>query len=296
MPRIAYVNGRYVALDRASIAIEDRGFQFADGVYEVIALRGGALLDLNPHLARLGRSLDALSMAWPMARAALCRVLIETVRRNGHRDGLVYLQITRGRARREHAFPVPPVHPSLVVTVRPVSWEANARRAAQGIAVVTRPDLRWKRRDIKSVALLPNVLARQQAKEAGAGEAWLVDEAGFITEGAASSAWIIDRDGRLITRALGPVILAGITRETLLSHLADEGIPFEERGFSVEEALAAQEAFITGAGTLLMPVIALDGHPIGTGRAGPIAMRLRDLYVSAAQRTPVFSHVRENLI
>lgn len=296
MARVAFVNGAYRSIDAASIRIEDRGFQFADGVYEVCAVMDGSFLDLDAHLDRLDRSLGALKITWPMARRSLHAVMSETVRRNAVRDGLVYLEITRGAARRDHAFPPADVRPTLVVTVRPMNWSANAERASRGIAVVTEADPRWKHCDIKTVALLPNVLAREAARQAGAGEAWFVDAEGYVTEGAASNAWIVQDGRRLVTRGLDPTVLAGVTRATLIEAAATAGLSVDIRRFTPAEALEAREAFITGAGGLVLPVVSLDGHPIGPGVPGPIAETVRRLYLTCVRRTAViFSHLQHKL-
>jgi D-alanine transaminase len=278
MSRIAYVNGRYLPHAHAMIPIEDRGYQFSDGVYEVCEVRAGRLVDAPRHLARLDRSLSELAITPPMSRAALGVVLHETIRRNRIRDGVVYLQITRGVARRDHAFPAKDTPPSLVVTARGVDLAANEKVAAEGIAVITLPDERWARVDIKSIALLPNVLAKQAAREQGAREAWLVDASGCITEGASSNAWIVNRDGKLITRPLGRDILQGVTRTVLLDVIKEQGLEIEERAFTVEEAHAAREAFITSATQIVMPVVRIDGRPIGNGAPGMIATALRRDY------------------
>jgi D-alanine transaminase len=285
MPRWAYVNGSFVRHGDACVHIEDRGYQLADGVYEVWAVMGGRLADADGHFARLERSLGELRIPMPMTRAALTIVLQETVRRNRVGDGLVYLQVTRGVAPRDHAFPTRPVRPSVVVTARATDTRAAEARAAQGVAVITTPETRWARCDIKSVALLPNVMAKQAARERGAAEAWFVDELGLVTEGASSNAWIVDQDGVLRTRDLNANILRGITRASLLGLVADQHIAFAERPFTPDEAKTAREAFITGAGTLVLPVVRIDGVQIGDGRPGPVASRLRALYVSHARQT-----------
>ena len=282
MSRVAYVNGRFAPHGEAVVHIEDRGYQLADGVYEVWAVFGGRLADAEGHFARLERSLGELRIAMPMSRPALALVLRETVRRNQVKDGLVYLQVTRGVAPRDHAFPTHPVRPALVITAKPVDLAAAEARAAKGIGVVTAPETRWARCDIKTIALLPNVLARQAARERGAGEAWFVDELGLVTEGAASNAWIVDKDGVLRTRDLNANILRGVTRKSLLGLIAGQDLPVSERPFSVEEAKQAREAFITGAGALVTPVVSIDGVPIGDGRPGPVARGLRASYLSDA--------------
>ena len=285
MGRIAYVNGRFVAHGEAVVHIEDRGYQLADAVYEVWALFDGKLADPEGHFARLERSLGELRIAMPMTRAALTLVLKETVRRNRVREGLLYLQVSRGVARRDHAFPNPPVRPAVVMTVSAVDRVASEARAAKGVSVVTTPETRWGRCDIKTVGLLPNALAKQKAREAGAVEAWFIDDLGFVTEGASSNAWIVDGEGRLRTRDTNANILRGVTRGTLLEVIRREGLEIDERPFTPAEAVSAQEAFITGAGTLVLPVIAVDGKPVGEGRPGPVAQRLRRLYIEQAKAT-----------
>jgi len=278
MSRIAYVNGRYLPRAQAKVSIEDRGYQFADGVYEVCEVRGGRLIDERRHMARLDRSLNELRIARPMSPAALSIVLRETVRRNRVCDGIVYLQITRGVARRDFAFPPADTKASVVVTARCNDLARLELLAAEGIAVVTVPDIRWQRVDIKSVALLPNVLAKQTARDQGAREAWLVDAQGRITEGASSNAWIVSRDGKLVTHPLGRDILAGVTRSVVVDMLTAQGLTFEERAFSVEEAYAAREAFVTSASQIVLPVVSIDGRPIGNGAPGLIAAALRRDY------------------
>jgi D-alanine transaminase len=285
MGRTAYVNGRFVRHADACVHIEDRGYQLADGVYEVWAVMDGRLADAEGHFARLERSLGELSIPMPMSRRALEVVLHEAVRRNRVDEGLVYLQVTRGVAPRDHAFPSSPVKPAVVITAKATDAQAADAKAAQGIAVVTTPESRWARCDIKSVALLPNVLAKQAARERGAGEAWFVDELGLVTEGASSNAWIVDHEGVLRTRDLNANILRGITRKSLLELIADEGLSYAEAPFSPDEAKKAREAFITGAGTLVMPVVRIDGAQVGDGRPGPVASRLRALYVKHARQT-----------
>lgn len=287
MSRVAYVNGRFVPRRQAMVHIEDRGYQLGDGVYEVWAVFDGRLADAAGHLARLSRSLGELSIAAPMSEAALKILLAETLRRNRVTDGLVYLQVTRGVARRDHAFPDPPVAPSLVITAKSVDYAAAEARAAKGVAVITMPESRWARCDIKTVNLLPNVLAREAARRVGAAEAWFVDELGLITEGAASNAWIVDADGALRTRDIQANILRGVTRGSLLAIAAAIGRTVEERPFTVEEARSAREAFITGAGSLVTPVVRIDDWQLGDGSPGPVAKRLRGLYIQAARRRAV---------
>lgn len=278
MSRIAYVNGRYSPLCDAVVHIEDRGYQFSDGVYEVISLCAGRLVDELPHLDRLGRSLNELQIAWPMDRRPLQLVVREVVRRNRLRDGLVYLQISRGSAPRDHKFPVA-CEPSLVITVR------AARPPSQGLMekgamVITSPDIRWRRCDIKSVSLLPNVLAKQEAVESGAYEAWLVDEEGLVTEGTASNAWIVTEKGELITRDSCRAILDGITRRSILSVAAREGVGFQERPFSVAEAKLAREAFITSTSAMVLPIVQIDGEQVGDGAPGQLTRHLIREYES----------------
>ena len=278
MSRIAYVNGRYLPAAEARVSIEDRGYQFADGVYEVCEVRGGRLVDERRHMTRLERSLNELRIARPMSPAALSIVLREAVRRNRVRDGIVYLQVTRGVARRDFPFPAAGTKPSVVITARSNDLGRLEQLAAEGVAVVTVPDQRWQRVDIKSVALLPNVLAKQSARERGAREAWLVDAQGRVTEGASSNAWIVSREGKLITRPLGHDILPGITRSVVLDVIAAQGLALEERAFTVDEAYAAREAFITSASQIVLPVVSIDGRPVGNGAPGLIATALRRDY------------------
>lgn len=287
MGRIAYVNGRFVPKAEAFVHIEDRGYQLADAVYEVWALFDGKLADPEGHFARLERSLSELRIAMPMSRAALTLVLKEAVRRNRIREGLVYLQVSRGVATRDHAFPTVPTRPAVVVTVSRVDRAATEARAAKGVGVVTTPENRWGRCDIKTVGLLPNALAKQKAREAGAVEAWFVDDLGFVTEGASSNAWILDQDGALRTRDTNANILRGVTRLTLLDVAREAGLTVSERPFTPQEALEAKEAFITGAGSLVLPVVSVDGRPIGEGVPGPVALKLRRLYIERARATAI---------
>jgi D-alanine transaminase len=275
MSRIAYVNGRYLPLAQACVNVEDRGYQFSDGVYEVCEVRGGRLVDERRHIERLQRSLSELRIALPMTPAALGVVLCETVRRNRVRWGIVYLQITRGVARRDHAFPPAGTAPSVVVTARNLDLAGAEKLAADGVAVVTVPDNRWERVDIKSVSLLPNVLAKQAAREQGAREAWFVDRDGRVTEGSSSNAWIITRDGKVVTRHADHAILKGITRGVVLEQLVEQGLELEERAFTVEEAHGAREAFLTSASQIVTPVVQIDGRPVGNGAPGLIATALR---------------------
>jgi D-alanine transaminase len=285
MSRIAYVNGQYVAHKHASVSIDDRGYQFADGVYEVCEVFQGTLVDESRHMERLARSLAELQIGSPLTTGALGIVLREVLGRNKVSNGYVYLQVTRGVAPRDHAFPPGNVRPSLVVTARSIDPTKGEAVASKGVAIVTIPDIRWGRVDIKTISLLPNVLARQAAKDKGAYEAWLLDSDDMITEGAASNAWIIDKSGTIITRKADHSILRGITRTTLIEVIHSLGLVLEERKFGRSEALASSEAFITGATTLVTPVVLIDGQPIGDGRPGPITLKLRSLYHDAAART-----------
>lgn len=284
MPRIAYVNGRYVRHAAAAVHIEDRGYQFADGVYEVCEVKRGYIVDMPRHLDRLDRSLRELSIAWPVHRNVLTLILREVIRRNDVADGLVYVQVTRGVAARDFPFPEG-VRPALVVTARKVPAGTQDKRAETGIKVVTTPDNRWDRVDIKSVGLLPNVLAKQRAKDAGAQEAWFVDEEGMVTEGGSSNAWIVTSDGVLVTRPADQGILRGITRTTLLDVIASLGLKLEERRFTVDEAKNAREAFISSATTIAMPVVEIDGQPVANGHPGSITLSLRRAFFDIAEKT-----------
>ena len=284
MSRIAYVNGRYVPHAEAAVHIEDRGYQFGDGVYEVCEVRDGALIDETRHLARLARSLRELRIRRPMSDPALKVVLRETIRRNRVRDGIVYLQVTRGVARRDHYFPPESVAPALVVTARSSDRAKVEATAAAGASVITLPENRWPRVDIKSIGLLPNVLAKQQARDAGAREAWFVDADGFVTEGGSTNAWIVTAAGAIVTRPADAGILRGVTRATVFDMARELGLTIEERAFSVDEAKAAREAFITAATTIVTSVIAIDGAPVGDGAPGPVARELRRRFHDFAER------------
>src|SRR3954452_9261934 len=277
MSRIAYVAGQYLTHRQAAVHVEDRGYQFADGVYEVIAVTGGRLIDEAPHLARLHRSLSELRIPLPMPDASLRLVLREVLRRNGVETGIVYIQVTRGAAPRDHAFPKV-AKPVLVVTARR-SRPPNPRLGQDGIAVITIPDIRWQRCDIKSVSLLPNVLGKQQAREAGAYEAWQVDREGHVTEGTSTNAWIVTDDGTVVTRTPDNTILNGVTRRAVLEIIYREGYRFAERPFSVAEARAAREAFLTSTTAELLPVVRIDGEPVADGKPGPLSRKLRDAYL-----------------
>ena len=287
MSRFAYVNGQFVRHGEAAVHIEDRGYQLADGVYEVWAVFDGKLADAEGHFARLWRSLDELRIAHPMSEAALTLVLREAVRRNMVREGLVYLQVTRGVARRDHAFPNPAVPPSVVITAKSIDRAATNAKAEKGASVISVPENRWSRCDIKSIGLLPNALAKQAARERGAVEAWFVDDMGLVTEGASSNAWIVDAEGTLRTRDTNANILRGVTRSTLLEVIRETGLPISEKPFTVAEAQAAREAFITGAGSLVTPIVQVDGIKLGDGTPGPVAIRLRHAYIARAREKAV---------
>ncbi|MDR6303917.1 D-alanine transaminase [Nitrobacter vulgaris] len=276
MSRTAYVNGRYCDLRDACVNVEDRGYQFADGVYEVCEVRGARLVDFPRHMVRLQRSLRELQIDEPMPITALAIIMREVVRRNRVTYGIVYLQVTRGVARRDHAFPPSSVKPSVVVTARALDYEKKQQTAATGIKVITLAENRWPRVDIKSVSLLPNVLAKQEAREKGAYEAWYVDSDGFVTEGASSNAWIVTKDGRAVTRSVDRGILAGITRAVLVEVMGAVQIRLEERPFTPAEAREAAEAFVTSASQIVMPVVAIDGQVVGNGQPGGITRQLRE--------------------
>jgi D-alanine transaminase len=283
--RFVYVNGRYVPYGAARVHVEDRGFQFADAIYEVIEVKDGRMVDEARHLARLARSLGELVIPAPMSAPALAHVLRETIRRNRVRDGSVYLQISRGRGPRDFQWPEHGLDPTIVCIARRVDREKLARLAETGIAVITVPDNRWRRSDIKTVMLLPAVLAKEQARQAGARDAWFVDSDGFVTEGASANAWIVEAGRRLVTRPLDRSILPGVTRATLIGLLAREGLELVERPFRVSEAHSAAEAFNTSATGTVMPVVVIDGKPVGSGRPGPVAARLRALFHQVAERS-----------
>lgn len=289
MSRIAYVNGRYVPHAQATVHIEDRGYQFADGVYEVCEVRGGLLVDERRHMGRLRRSLAELRIASPLHPAALAVVMREVVQRNRVHDGLVYLQVTRGVAPRNHAFPNGPVAPAVVVTAHSLNVAELERRAEEGISVITVPDNRWERVDIKTVGLLPNVLAKQKARESGAFEAWFVDREGFVTEGSSTNAWIVTADGTIVTRSAEAGILRGITRTGVLDVAVGKALPVAERRFTVAEAYAASEAFLTSASVKVTAVVRIDGVVIGSGRPGPVTRQLRRLLAEQADISPLWA-------
>lgn len=279
MSAIAYVNGVYVPLRAAAVSILDRGFQFADSVYEVWAVRGGRLFDEAAHMERLRRSLLELRIAPPMSAAALRAIIGETMRRNRVRDGIVYMQMSRGAAPRDHVFPAPDVRPTIVITAKNLDRATMAARAEAGVKVISTPETRWARRDIKSTNLLPNVLARQAAREAGAFEAWFVDDSGLVTEGTSSNAWIIDAEGILRTRPLSHNLLHGVTRAALLAAARRIGVAVSERGFTIAEAQRAREAFISAATNPAVAVVAVDNIPVADGRPGAVTRSLQQAYL-----------------
>jgi len=287
LTRIVYVNGAYKRYAEAAIHAEDRGFQFADAVYEVIEVLGGRLVDATRHMARLDRSLRELKIAAPMSQQALLQVIGEVVRRNRVSDGIVYMQVTRGAGPRDFSLPGADILPTLVVLARAQRRGWADDLAKTGIAVKTMPDNRWGRCDIKTVMLLPAVLAKDAARRDGAREVWFVDSQGAITEGASSNAWIVTAEGVLVTRKLDSNILPGITRAGVADVAASERLKVEERPFSVKEALQAREAFLTSATNTVMPVVAIDGQQIGEGRPGPIAQRLRSRFHQVAEISAV---------
>ena len=277
MPRVAYVNGRYVDHRDAVVHVEDRGYQFADGVYEVVHLFRGRLIDEAAHLDRLDRSLRELEMDWPLGRQALQVVMHEVVRRNRFATGLVYIQVTRGVAPRDHKFPHD-VPSSLVMTVRAIPEFPDDMRE-HGVGVITIADIRWARRDIKTISLLPNVLGKQAAAQAQAYEAWMYDDDGFVTEGTSSNAWIITTEGTLVTRPSGNDILQGITRQAILKFAEELDIPFEARKFSRDEAYNAREAFLSNSSHFVTPVTSIDDRVIANGEPGSISVALHQRYL-----------------
>jgi D-alanine transaminase len=279
MSRTVFVNGAFVPYEEAKIPIMDRGFLFADGIYEVSAVLDGRLVDSEGHFSRLDRSLREIRIHNPYGAAEWGRLCEELVRRNGLAEGLVYMQVTRGVAERDFAFPKE--NPPTVVMFTQAKTIRRAPQAETGVGVITVPDLRWKRRDIKSVALLAQVLAKQAAAEAGVAEAWMLED-GFVTEGSSSTAFIITKDKRIVTRPLSNAVLPGITRLSVMRLAAENGLPVEERLFRLDEAHAAAEAFLTSASMLVTPVVTIDGEPVADGKPGPLTRRLRTLYLGMA--------------
>ena len=282
MARYAYVNGRFVPHTDAVVHVEDRGYQFADGVYEVVTIIGGKLVDEQGHLDRLTRSLNELRIAWPVTPRVLKLLMRRLIGMNRVTQGTIYLQITRGVAPRDFKFPKH-AESSLVLITKRAGAFATQAQLENGVKVITIPDIRWLRRDIKSVSLLPQVLGKQQAAEAGAFEAWQVDGDGNVTEGCSSNAWIVTSDGTLVTRYANNLILNGVTRLSILRLAQEAGIKFEERPFSVEEAYAAREAFVSSASTFVMPVTQIDDRSVGNGKPGGLSEKLRQSYLDYAQ-------------
>jgi D-alanine transaminase len=279
MSRIVFLNGSFLPIEEAKVPFMDRGFMFGDGVYEGIAVLGGQLVDNEAHLERLERSLREVQIPNPYTRAEWTHLEEEIARQNGMTEGFIYFQVTRGVAERDFTFPENTA-PTVAMFTQAKAI-VNAPAAETGIAVITVPDLRWKRRDIKSLNLLAQVLAKQAAKEAGAQEAWMVED-GYVTEGGSSSGFIITKEGRVIVRPLSNAILPGITRKSLLALSKEAGIELEERLFTVEEAYDAAEAFLTSASTFVHPIVSIDGRKVGDGKPGPITKRLRGIYIRMA--------------
>ena len=282
--RTAYVNGRYVPHGEAGVHIEDRALQFADGIYEVVGVVGSKVFDEEEHLDRLERSLRELGIAMPMGREALKLVIREIARRNRVTHGLIYMQVTRGASRRDHPIPAKNPRPTLIITARNLKTVDIEKQRMEGVKVATQPDQRWARCDIKSTALLPNILAKTAARKAGAYEAWLIDRDGYVTEGSSTSAWIVDKDGRLVTRDLSNAILPGVTRRLVLEAAAGAQIPVVERKFTPADAAEAREAFFTAASVGAIPITVIDGKPVGDGKPGPITKRIHELYRRLAEQ------------
>jgi len=281
MSRTVYVNGAYLSEDEATVSIFDRAFLFADGVYEVTAVVDGGLVDFDAHIARLHRSLDEMEMASPLSDSDFAAMHKELISRNGLTEGIVYMQVTRGAAERDFAFP-DQATPTLIAFTQ-VKSLTNSELAQTGVNVVTLPDIRWKRRDIKSTALLAQALTKELAKQQGAFEGWMVED-GFITEGTSSSAFIVQDDRKIVTRPLSNAILPGVTRRAVLMLAKTADVTVDERLFSVEEAKAAREAFLTSASSFVLPVVEIDGARIGDGKPGPVTDLFRKLYLDEARR------------
>lgn len=279
MSRIVYVNGDYVAEEDAKISIFDRGFLFADAVYEVTSVVQGKLIDSEGHLRRLRRSLSELGISSPASDEQITEIHQQLIARNNLDEGGIYLQVTRGAADRDFAY-AKDMKASLVLFTQRKNL-TSPPIVKQGIAVVSAPDIRWKRRDIKTVGLLAQSLAKQAAIDAGASDTWMVED-GFVTEGSSNNAFIVNQDGAIVTRQLGNEILHGITRASVLKLVKEQGLELQERAFTIDEAIAAREAFSTSASSFVMPVISIDGHTIGDGKPGPLALRLREHYLEAA--------------
>jgi D-alanine transaminase len=282
--RIAYVNGRYLPHGEAHVHIEDRGLQFGDAIYEVVGVVGGTMRDEEEHLDRLERSLREVRIAMPMSRPAFKFIFREIARRNRMRNGLIYLQVTRGAFRRDHPIPQGAAKPTVIVTAKELDPSAVDARKSKGIQVVTRPDERWARCDIKTTQLLPNLLAKTDARKDGAYEAWLVDRDGFVTEGSSTTAWIVTANGEIVTRDLSNAILPGVTRRVILEAAAAAQMKVVERRFTPEEARGAKEAFLSAATGASVPIVAIDGVKVGDGKPGPVTRRVREVYEGWAAR------------
>lgn len=287
MSRIAFVNGEFVPHADAYVHIEDRGYQFADGVYEVCEIRNEQIIDLNGHMTRLQYSLAELQINMPMAIEALAVKMKQTVKHNRVKDGLIYLQVTRGVSPRNHAFPPANVNSSIVLTAKSVAPANNLNHYKNGISVISVPENRWARPDIKTISLLPNCLAKQEAKEQGAYEAWFVDDDGYVVEGSSSNAWIINQDHEIITKNPDGSILKGITRNAILSLISDQNLTVVERQFSLREAILAKEAFISSATTIVMPVVKIDNHMVAGGKVGDMAKSLLKDFYNYAEKTDI---------
>ncbi len=285
MTRTIYVDGKYLPYSQAGVHVEDRGFQFGDAVYEVCEIRSGAIIDERRHLERLERSLNELDMPMRMSHASFGRVIRETIRRNRVRNGFVYIQVSRGAAPRDFLFSGPNVGQTVVVLARALSRATNEAIALKGISVITTPEQRWARVDIKTVMLLASSIAKEKAKAVGAKEAWFVGDDGMVTEGASSNAWIVTMDGELITRPADGHILKGITRTVAMEVAENRGLKLVERAFTVDEAKKAREAFVTSASAGVLPVIQIDGTVIGNGAPGSTATELRQLFHTFAEAT-----------
>lgn len=276
MSRISYVNGHYLPHYAASVHIEDRGYQFSDGVYEVVAIHQGKLIDMDSHMIRLMRSMEELEITWPVCKKAMILIIREVIRRNRIKDGIIYIQITRGVAPRQHTFP-DHQNSALVVTAKrfpPFDFESENN----GINIITTPEIRWQRCDIKTISLLGNCLAKEKARRAGCYEAWFVEDDGMITEGTTSNSWIVTDKGELVTRDVSNSILNGITRLSIMKIAKENNIHFNERAFSLEEAKTAKEAFVSSTTSFVKPVLKIDGQPVGDGQVGPLSARLLSFY------------------
>lgn len=287
MSRIAFVNGEFVPHGQAYVHVEDRGYQFADGVYEVCEIKAGQIIDLAGHMTRLQYSLSELQIAMPMAVAALIVKMKQTVKRNYVKDGMIYLQVTRGVSPRNHAFPPSNVKSAIVLTAKSVSPMSKINHYKNGVSVISVPENRWARPDIKTIGLLPNCMAKQEAKEQGAFEAWFVDDDGLVVEGSSSNAWIINQDNEIITKSADGSILKGITRAAILQQIEDQNLTIIERPFSLREAILAKEAFISSATTIVMPVVKIDNHLVAGGKVGAMAKKMFESFYLYAEKTDI---------